>query len=511
MSDSKVSTPSNNLLLNPSINKQTETSLREKLNGFTASNTKFLKDDMDFARDYMVQYLLFFDRLIYNAASSPTTQNEMNDSSAGEICSMAEFFAPYIEASIYLTYNNTKLIEGGNKPKKQIGGVAVNAVVVLSSIALFMLNSGVGYFTGEAPLNQFYRTKFAEPAYEITHAKEVAQREFSHAVTDFNLQLEETYYTPNADGYNKFKDWSKSFVYKTVLNTDDLIEEYFKVLKSVNKIIETGAEPFQIEFDDMTLPKKPVNDLTIVQHTNLFEQIIAPVLVKHPDLAVAMKSKLFLTKDGSCNNFPLPEGKFSPMCFGSGFPSSFKEAQDQILMIEQAKVPPTFGAQIMGWFSKSPNSACPINIMIPKTVTLDGKDVNFVDTLTEYAGVLGVENITGKIDYINEEICKYRNPDIEDTEKGLIKAKIVEKWKAFKKPIRTALHPDSNRGNPAIKAEFSKQFSNVGIMFDIVEQNTDVLNKIDGGKRATRKRGKRNSKRAPRKNKSSRKKRRGKK
>jgi hypothetical protein len=200
------------------------------------------------------------------------------------------------------------------------------------------------------------------------------------------------------------------------------------------------------------------------------------------------------------------------MCLGSGFPRSFKEAQEQILMIEQAKLPTTLGARVWSLFSTTDSTSdstdytCPVNIMMPETVTLNGENVNFVDKLTSFVGEK--EDIEGKIGLINEDICKYRDPNTEN--KGIIKTRIVEKWKALKKSIKFKLHPDKQSGKETVD-HFKGMFADANNLFDEVEQNTDVLMKISGGKRATRKRGKRNSKRAPRKTKSSRKKRRGKK
>ena len=70
----------------------------------------------------MVQFLLFFDRLIFNAASekpsSPITQNEMNNMDAKEICSMAEVIAPYLEYCLSIPDGN---IQGGGKKTGGMG------------------------------------------------------------------------------------------------------------------------------------------------------------------------------------------------------------------------------------------------------------------------------------------------------------------------------------------------------------------------------------------------------
>jgi hypothetical protein len=503
---------------NPNINEETVNSLRKKLDCFTASNTQYLKDDIEFTRDFMVQFLLFFDRLIFNAASekasSPITQNEMNNMDADKICSMAEVFAPYFEFSLSNLDPNNQL--GG----KKIGGLGYDGIfkLFISIIVLFMINSTITQLTGINPGEQLLETMVNNPVHNVLHQKDVAQQKFSEAISIYNNQVVDTYFKPNEATIDKLKKKITSFTYDEEIDYATLMTLYDKTLDAFDNLVTTDAEPFQITFND-NLPKKPSNELTIRQQTELFEQIIAPVFPKHENLKRTMRKELFLTDLGSCNN-NRKKGERTPRCFASGFPTSFEEAQAEILMIENSPINPSLTARIFNYFKSSDkyeSNTCDINYMIPSTVTLNGEKVNFVDTLVDYTSLIetksiGDKNIKETIEGINKDLCDYKKPGIELSDEKLLKTKIGGKWKTFKRSISAALHPDKVRGGKEMKKLGTKQFQNAVNMFESVESSNDILAEFaTGGKRTTRKRGKRNSKRVPRKNKTLRKKKHGKK
>lgn len=389
----------------------------------------------------------------------------------------------------------------------------------IAVIGLITANQSFLYFTKVNLAAQGFEYMVTNPINEAFHQKELAQTQLSDRITTYNNQMIDTYFKPNEATVSKIKRKMTNIIYNEDIDYATLMTLYDETLDAYDKVVTTDAEPYQITFNEK-LPKKTTTDLTIPQQTELFEQIIAPVLnnEKYGALKRIMREEYFLTSGASCNN-KRKKGERTPKCFSSGFPTSFKEAQEQILMIENSQIKPSLAARFISYFKSSDNSdskTCDINYMIPSTVTLNGKKVNFVDTLVDYtenhdAKFVGNNDIRETIEGINEDICAYKAPGIQSEQETLLKTKIGGKYKKFKKSISAVLHPDKAKGGKDMKALANTQFQNAMNMFESVEDSNEILAQVAGGKRRTRKRGKRHSKRAPRKTKTLRKKRRGKK
>jgi hypothetical protein len=484
--------------------------------------------------------ILFMDKIMYNLRPSNKKQNGGINEFVKNTDELIKF-VNNIENLLYISINfvatsNNNLLTGGTKEKtngtkektngtkeKTNGGMSLGFTVKDIIIVLFMLclsykvlNVIPGVKVGIQ--QQFDDLKGRVDA-TVTGKTVVYDEAFKTSLLESDKILVRTIIKPNNGKFYNMYD----YVIGTKIDFNEFIQQYEDVCVRWNIVIESGGIPSTSikAITDGTIPHKKVEDMSLADKTVLFEHLYKNTIDQNPDLRkIITKDMFFRDEYGGCSR----EGELSPRCIISGFPSSFAEAQSQLLLAQSESFFPSPSLIYNMFTGTNSKASCNINHLIKATYN-DKETANELENLIDklkykpdfYINMSTTDSVNRNwgsaespksmketIEHLNTLICDYDNivnTEGQESEAGeTARLKVTTFWTSLRKKgiaklyhsnnslvqqgIRAIAGQDQKRRDELLK-EHDTAYANLNSFLDIIEKESKILptTRAAGGKR----------------------------
>jgi hypothetical protein len=467
--------------------------------------------------------ILFMDKIMYNLRPSNKKQNGGINEFVKNTDELIKF-VNNIENLLYISINfvatsNNNLLTGGTKEKtngtkeKTNGGISLGFTIKDIIIVLFMLclsykvinvipgvkdgiQQQIDDFKGRVDATVTGKTVFYDEA-------------FKTSLLESDKILVRTIIKPNNGRvYNMY-----DYVVGTKIDFNEFIQQYEDVCVKWNIVIKSGGIPSTSikAITDGTIPQKLVEDMSLIDKTALFEHLFKNTIDQNPDIRkIITKDMFFRDEYGGCSR----AGELSPKCIISGFPSSFAEAQSQLLLPQSESFFPSPSLIYNMFTGTNSKASCNINHLIK--ATYNGKETaneleNLIDKLKYkpdfYINMSTTDSVNRNwgseespksmketIEHLNTLICDYDNTvntEGQDSQAGeTARLKVTNFWTSLRKKgiaklyhsnnslvqqgIRAIAGQDQKRREALLK-EHDTAYANLNSFLDLIEKESNIL------------------------------------